>query len=59
MQGHRNHQTRSRLDPRVSVNALRSLLVLYANDGMKARPVGLWVNNSKHDGPKCIEPAVA
>jgi putative SOS response-associated peptidase YedK len=43
------------LDPRASVDALRSLLVPYTTDGMEAHPVGLWVNNPKNDGPKCLE----
>jgi putative SOS response-associated peptidase YedK len=45
------------LDPRANSNALRSLLVPYSSEGMEARPVGLWVNNPKNDGPKCLEPA--
>jgi putative SOS response-associated peptidase YedK len=47
------------LDPRVSPDALRSLLLPYTGDDMEARPVGLWVNNPKNDGPKCLEPASA
>jgi putative SOS response-associated peptidase YedK len=47
------------LDPRASGDALRSLLVPYSSEGMEARPVGLWVNNPKNDGPKCLEPASA
>jgi putative SOS response-associated peptidase YedK len=43
------------LDPRASADALRSLLVPYASDDMEARPVSLWVNNLKNDGPKCLE----
>jgi putative SOS response-associated peptidase YedK len=45
------------LDPRASADALRSLLVPYTSAGMEARPVGLWVNNPKNDGPKCLESA--
>jgi putative SOS response-associated peptidase YedK len=44
------------LDPRSSTDALCSLLVPSSSEGMEARPVGLWVNNPKNDGPKCLEP---
>ncbi len=47
------------LDPRASADALRFLLVPYTSEGMEARPVGLWVNNPKHEGSKCLEPAGA
>jgi putative SOS response-associated peptidase YedK len=47
------------LDPRASADALRSLLVPYTGEDMEARAVGLWVNDPKNDGPKCLEPAVA
>jgi putative SOS response-associated peptidase YedK len=47
------------LDPRVSADTLRSLLVPYISEEMEARPVGLWVNNPKNDGPKCLEQADA
>jgi putative SOS response-associated peptidase YedK len=47
------------LDPRASADALRSLLVLYSSEDREARPVGLWVNNPKNDGPRCLEPAVS
>jgi putative SOS response-associated peptidase YedK len=47
------------LDPRASAGALRSLLVPFAGNDMEARPVGLWVNNPKNDGPKCLEPVSA
>jgi putative SOS response-associated peptidase YedK len=47
------------LDPQTSADALRSLLVPYSSEGMEARPVGLWVNNPRNDGPKCLEPASA
>jgi len=47
------------LDPRASVDALRCLLVPYSSDSMEARPVGLWVNNPKNDGTKCLEPLKA
>jgi len=44
------------LDPRASADALRGLLVPYNSSGMEARPVSLWVNNPKNDGPRCLEP---
>jgi putative SOS response-associated peptidase YedK len=47
------------LDPRASGDALRFVLVPCASDGMDARPVGLWVNNPKHEGSKHLEPAGA
>lgn len=47
------------LDPGAFVDALCSLLVPYCSASMEARPVGLWVNNPKNDGPKCLEPAQA
>jgi putative SOS response-associated peptidase YedK len=57
----RNPPTLARqwLDPRASADVLRSLLVPYTTAKMEARPVGLWVNNPKNDGPKCLEPAIA
>jgi putative SOS response-associated peptidase YedK len=45
------------LDPRASTDSLRSLLVPYSRADMEARPVSLWVNNPKNEGPKCLEPA--
>ncbi len=47
------------LDPRASADALRSLLVPYNSEEMVAHPVGLFVNNPKNDGPKCLESASA
>jgi putative SOS response-associated peptidase YedK len=47
------------LDRRASADALRSLLVPYTSADMEAHPVGLWVNNPKNDGPKCLGPASA
>jgi putative SOS response-associated peptidase YedK len=47
------------LDRLAFADVLRSLLLPYSNDGMEARPVVLWVNNPKNDGPKCLETASA
>ena len=43
------------LDPRVSIDALHSLLLPYASDNMEASPVDLWVNNPKNEGQKCLD----
>jgi putative SOS response-associated peptidase YedK len=46
------------LDPRAYTEDLQLLLVPFAGEDMEAHRVSLLVNNPKHDGPKCIEPAV-
>jgi putative SOS response-associated peptidase YedK len=46
------------LDPRSSADALRSLFVPYASERMEALPVNPWVSDPKHEGPRCLEPAV-
>ena len=45
------------LDPGTPAPDLLSLLVAYPVDAMVARPVGRWVNDPKHDDPRCVEPA--
>jgi putative SOS response-associated peptidase YedK len=45
------------LDPGAGVPALQSLLRPYPADAMTARPVGRWVNDPKHDDPRCVETA--
>jgi putative SOS response-associated peptidase YedK len=47
------------LDPRSAPDSLSALLVPFAADQMEAFPVSPWVSNPKHEGPRCIEPAVA
>jgi putative SOS response-associated peptidase YedK len=47
------------IDPRTSVDTLQTLLVPYISEKMEARPVGLWVNNPRNQGAKCLEPVSA
>jgi putative SOS response-associated peptidase YedK len=47
------------IDTHTSVDTLRTLLVPYSSEKMEARPVGLWVNNPKNQGAKCLEPVSA
>ena len=35
---------------------LRPLLRPYPAEGMAACPVGPWVNDPRHEGPRCLEP---
>lgn len=35
---------------------LGAMLRPYPGDEMTARPVGLWVNDARHEDPRCIEP---
>jgi hypothetical protein len=37
--------------------ALRWLFVPFASERMEAYPVGAWVSNARHEGPRCLEPA--
>jgi hypothetical protein len=46
-----------RLDPGADAASLHALLVPYPAEKMEAFPVNPWVNNSKHEGPRCLEPA--
>jgi putative SOS response-associated peptidase YedK len=46
------------LDPGVQdAEALQALLRPYPEGEMEARPVNSWVNDARHDDPRCIEPA--
>ena len=46
------------LDPAVQdVEALQALLRPYPEGEMEARPVSPWVNDARHDDPRCVEPA--
>jgi putative SOS response-associated peptidase YedK len=47
------------LDPQSRPDSLGALLVPFTADQMEAFPVSPWVSNPKHEGPRCIEPAVA
>jgi putative SOS response-associated peptidase YedK len=46
------------LDPHASTDALLSLFVQYPSERMEALPVGRWVSDPKHEGPRCLEPWV-
>jgi putative SOS response-associated peptidase YedK len=45
------------LDPTATVKELKVLLRPYAGDDLQAVAVSTWVNNAKHEGPRCLEPA--
>lgn len=46
------------LDPAVDApEQLRRLLVPCPEESLVPRPVGQWVNDTRHDGPECIAPA--
>jgi putative SOS response-associated peptidase YedK len=46
------------LDPRVQDGAaLQGLLRPYPEGEMAARPVSTWVNDPRHDDPRCLQPA--
>ena len=47
------------LDLNASANALRTLFVPYASEGMEAIAVGPWVSNARNEGPRCLELAGA
>jgi putative SOS response-associated peptidase YedK len=45
------------IDPRSrEVDELQSLLVPCPDEWLTATPVSTYVNNAKHEGPKCLEP---
>jgi putative SOS response-associated peptidase YedK len=44
------------LDPRAGTDALHALLKPYSAERMEAFPVGRWVSDPKHEGPRCLEP---
>ena len=43
------------LNPRATLDALRALFVPYPGERMGACPVGFWVSDPKHEGPRCLE----
>jgi putative SOS response-associated peptidase YedK len=45
------------LDTRSTVDLLRPLFVPFGSAELEAYPVGPWVSNAKHEGPRCLEPA--
>ena len=46
------------LDPaNQDVATVQSLLLTYPAYRMRSYPVSTWVNNPRHDDPRCIEPA--
>ncbi len=47
------------LDPRSAPDSLGTLLVSFAAERMEAFVVNSYVSDPKHEGPRCIEPAVA
>src|SRR6516225_871216 len=44
------------LDTRSTVDLLRPLFVPFGSAELEAYPVGPWVSNAKHEGPRCLEP---
>jgi putative SOS response-associated peptidase YedK len=44
------------LDSRTTVDQLLALFVPYPGERLEAYPVSPWVNDPKHEGPKCLEP---
>jgi putative SOS response-associated peptidase YedK len=45
------------LDAGAAADTLHALLVPYPGEKMEAFPVSSWVSDSKHEGPRCSEPA--
>lgn len=45
------------LDPTTPKAEAEALLRPWAADTLNAVPVGKWVNNPRHDDPRCLEPA--
>jgi putative SOS response-associated peptidase YedK len=45
------------LDPGADAPSLHALLVPYPAEKMEAFPVNPWVNDPRHEGPRCLEPA--
>jgi putative SOS response-associated peptidase YedK len=45
------------LDPRAEAAMLDRLLAPHGVTGLAARPVNRYVNNSRHEGPACVEAA--
>lgn len=46
------------LDPEItSPDALRDLLVPCPDDALRLTCLGPWVNDARHDDPRCLEPA--
>ena len=43
------------LDARAGTDALHALLVPYPAERMETLPVGKWVGDPKHEGPRCLE----
>jgi hypothetical protein len=37
--------------------SVQSLLLPYTADSMRSYPVSTWVNDPRHDDPRCLEPA--
>jgi putative SOS response-associated peptidase YedK len=45
------------LDPQSALTDLRGLIRPGAEAGLLAVAVGSWVNDARHEGPRCVEPA--
>jgi putative SOS response-associated peptidase YedK len=43
------------LDSHAGTDALHALLVPYPDGRMEAFPVGKWVGDPRHEGPRCVE----
>jgi putative SOS response-associated peptidase YedK len=43
------------LDPRASPDALRALFAPYPGERLEVLPVGAWVSDPRHEGPRCLE----
>ena len=44
------------LDPETDAERLQALLAPLAAREMEAWPVSTWVNDQRHDDPRCVEP---
>jgi putative SOS response-associated peptidase YedK len=47
------------LDPRTPLPQLQSIIAPFPADQMETYVVSQVVNNARHDGPECVEPAEA
>jgi putative SOS response-associated peptidase YedK len=43
------------LDPHATPDALRALFLPCAGERMEVCPVGAWVSDPRHEGPRCLE----
>jgi hypothetical protein len=55
--GHYGYSFAAWLDASASVKGLKALLRPCAGDDLQAVAVSTFVNNARHEGPRCLEPA--